>query len=283
MEEEKLFAFVMMPFDRSFDDIYKFGIKEPANQLGFHAERVDEQIYSEGILDRIYRQIELADVIIADMSGKNPNVFYEVGYAHAKDKICILLTSNAEDIPFDLAHKRHVIYNNSIKMLQSEIIENLQWAKNEIQNIKNSNIHVTIKSISGELEKTKYSAMADIEFKIDLLNSSKSSSPDIEAIYFYSGDGWTLYQDGKECPQTDSDISTYKKKHFLSSPVQRLRKDQWAQLVYKGKKTLAWSFKGEELKDKYSISGRSNLRITTSKGNFDYELRVDTEVDEIPF
>jgi hypothetical protein len=80
--ENKIFAFVLMPSDSAFDDIYKLGIKETASQLDIFAERVDEQIFQEGILDRIYRQIELADIIIADMSGQNPNVFYEVGYAH---------------------------------------------------------------------------------------------------------------------------------------------------------------------------------------------------------
>src|ERR1051325_8167860 len=114
MKEEKLFAFVLMPFSKEFDDMYKFGIKEPASQLEILAERVDEQIYTEGILERIYRQIDIADIIIADMTGQNPNVFYEVGYAHAKTKMCILLTSNANDIPFDLKHRRHIVYNSSI-------------------------------------------------------------------------------------------------------------------------------------------------------------------------
>lgn len=73
--EPQIFAFVLMPFDRNFDDIYKFGIKETAASLDVTAERVDEQIFSEGILERIYRQIDAADLILADMSGQNPNVF----------------------------------------------------------------------------------------------------------------------------------------------------------------------------------------------------------------
>ena len=99
-----IFAFVLMPFDKNFDDVYKLGIKEVATSLNIVAERVDEQIFQEGILERIYRQIDAADLIIADMSGQNPNVFYEVGYAHAKDKICILMTKETNDIPFDLKH-----------------------------------------------------------------------------------------------------------------------------------------------------------------------------------
>jgi len=75
----KPLVFVLMPFDSSFDDIYKFGIKGAAEDSGAYAERIDEQIFSEGILDRVFNQINKADVIVADMTGRNPNVFYEVG------------------------------------------------------------------------------------------------------------------------------------------------------------------------------------------------------------
>jgi nucleoside 2-deoxyribosyltransferase len=96
----KPFIFVLMPFDPSFDDIYKFGIKGAAQDAGAYAERIDEQIFTEGILDRVFNQINKADVVVADMTGRNPNVFYEVGYAHALGKIVLLLTQDAADIPF---------------------------------------------------------------------------------------------------------------------------------------------------------------------------------------
>src|SRR5689334_2968311 len=113
------FAFVLMPFDNDFDDIYRLGVKEPLAAMGIIAERVDEQIFhSENILQRIINQISAADFIIADMTGRNPNVFYEVGFAHAKDKTCVLLTRDAADIPFDLKHHRHIVYENSIQVLR---------------------------------------------------------------------------------------------------------------------------------------------------------------------
>ena len=96
MTKPKPFAFVLMPFGDEFDDIYRLGIQETAKEQGVVAERVDEQIYTESILERIYRQIDAADFVIADMTGKNPNVFYEVGYAHAKEKICTLITQKAQ-------------------------------------------------------------------------------------------------------------------------------------------------------------------------------------------
>jgi hypothetical protein len=119
--DDQIFAFVLMPFNTAFDDIYRLGIKETANSLGILAERVDEQIYSEGMLERIYRQIELADFIVVDMTGQNANVFYEVGYAHAKGKLCIHLTQKADDIPFDLMHHRHIVYGGSIGELRTRL------------------------------------------------------------------------------------------------------------------------------------------------------------------
>jgi hypothetical protein len=130
----KSFVFVLMPFDNEFNDIYKYGIKEISKEVGAFAQRVDEQIFNDGILERIFNQINKADVIVADMTGRNPNVFYEVGYAHALGKIVLLLTQNASDIPFDLKHKRHLVYGNDgskIETLRKALTPSLIWAINE--------------------------------------------------------------------------------------------------------------------------------------------------------
>jgi hypothetical protein len=132
----KPFIFVLMPFTTSFDDIYKFGIKGAAQEVGAYAERIDEQIFSDGILDRIYNQIYKADIIVADMTGRNPNVFYEVGYAHALGKIVLLLTQDANDIPFDLKNRQHTIYGGSIEKLRKELVEKLHWALTEAKTRK---------------------------------------------------------------------------------------------------------------------------------------------------
>jgi len=283
LEEAKIFAFVLMPFDKSFDDIYKLGIKEPATQLGMLAERVDEQIFREGILERIYRQIDVADLIVADMSGQNPNVFYEVGYAHAKGKLCILMTKNASDIPFDLKHHRHIVYGSSIDGLRTSLAQELAWAKSEITNVRSSRIKVQLKDASGHLEKSKFTAKGTVDFKIDLHNETTNASADLDAIYFYCGKGWTLYQDGKECPSTDSDIKDIPARHFLTPPVRRLNRNSWAQLTFSAKKYLAWTTAGQELKDSYHLSGRSIVRLVTTMGHFDYELSLDVTIDESPF
>jgi nucleoside 2-deoxyribosyltransferase len=216
-QDTKIFAFVLMPFDKAFGDIYKLGIKETATNLDMLAERVDEQIFREGILERIYCQIEVADLIVADMSGQNPTVFYEVGYAHAKGKLCILMTKNAAHIPFDLKHHRHIVYGSSIDGLRKSLAEELAWARGQITNIRSSRIKVQLKDTSGHLEKSKHVALGTVDFKIDLHNETNSASAELDAVYFYAGKGWTLYQDGKECPSTDSDIPDIPARHFFDS------------------------------------------------------------------
>ena len=123
----KLFCFVLMPFSSDFDDVYKIGIKEACETAGSYCERVDEQIFSERILDRIYNQIAKADVVIADMTGRNANVFYEVGYAHALGKPTVLLTRDADDIPFDLKHFPHIVYQSKLSFLREKIVEVIRW------------------------------------------------------------------------------------------------------------------------------------------------------------
>ena len=123
----KPFVFVLMPFE-GFNDIYAFGIQGAAEDAGAYAERVDDQLFTGGILDRIFNQINKADVIVADMTGRNANVFYEVGYAHALGKVVLLVTQLVEDIPFDLKHRPHLVYGGDISKLKSDLTPRIRWA-----------------------------------------------------------------------------------------------------------------------------------------------------------
>lgn len=123
----KYFCFVLMPFDPKFNDTYQLGVKQACSDAGAYCERVDEQNFEERILDRIYNQIAKADLVVADMTDRNPNVFYEVGYAHALGKPTVLLTRSAEDIPFDLKHFQHIVYGDSISRLKLELTGRVRW------------------------------------------------------------------------------------------------------------------------------------------------------------
>lgn len=121
------FVFVLMPFSRDFEDVYELGIKAAVTECGLVCERVDEQHFTESILERIFANIQRARFIVADVTANNPNVFFEVGYAYALKKPIIFLTRDtAETIPFDLRHNSHIVYEGRIGFLRSRLQERLQ-------------------------------------------------------------------------------------------------------------------------------------------------------------
>jgi hypothetical protein len=134
-----VYAFVLMPFGPEFNDVYRYGIKKPMAELGITCERVDEIQYVGGILDQVFRSIERARLIIADMTGRNPNVFYEVGYCHALKKDVILCTQSADDIPFDLRGFNHIIYDGRIGLLESALRERVYGLLRQAGNQQVSN------------------------------------------------------------------------------------------------------------------------------------------------
>jgi hypothetical protein len=126
--QPKPFVFVVMPFSSEFDDVYNLAIKQACDDVGAYCERVDEQMFSDSILARVYNQIAKADVIVAELTSPNPNVYYETGYAHALQKHVVLVTKDASQIPFDLAHYPHVVYGSSLTTLKSGLEARLRWA-----------------------------------------------------------------------------------------------------------------------------------------------------------
>ena len=76
-------AFVLMPFEDEFDDIYEYLIREPLSKAGYDVNRADEILNQENILSSIIDSIIHSELIVADLSTSNPNVYYELGLSHA--------------------------------------------------------------------------------------------------------------------------------------------------------------------------------------------------------
>jgi len=110
--------FVIMPFSPDFDDVYYLGIREIAEKLNLSCKRVDEMEFVGDILDEIYNSITNARIIIAEATSPNPNVYYELGYAHALGKPVILLTKDVSSTPFDLKMYNHIVYKNIRELRQ---------------------------------------------------------------------------------------------------------------------------------------------------------------------
>lgn len=275
-------AFVIMPFAERFDDIFQIGIKATAKEKDIDAYRLDEELFDEGMLDKIYSEIENCDFVIADLSDKNPNVFYELGYAHAIGKLYILTTQSAENIPFDLKHKRHIVYGTSIVHLQEQLAKNFEWAKREIESHKNNPFEIELKS-DGSLETTDEYAEAIINFTIDIENKSNKTSPEIQAIYLYSTKMWTIKQHGKKLPFKKSDLKPYSYKYQLSFDSSKIPKKGWMLIELNTSRIIAESWLGEEIKDSYTIQGSIIIEIATDKGSFSKKTPISVYVDTLPF
>lgn len=95
-------AFVLISFEDEYASVYEELIKKPLEEAGYVVHRADSELNQQNILADIVRGIAAADLIVADLSGLNPNVFYELGIAHALEIPTILITQNIEELPFDL-------------------------------------------------------------------------------------------------------------------------------------------------------------------------------------
>ena len=102
--------FVLMPFANEFLDVYVLGIREVAEKLGFTVDRADDIEHNGNILDLVQQKIRQADILIADMSTRNANVFYEIGFAHAVNRPTVLLCRNTDTVPFDLQSINYIKY-----------------------------------------------------------------------------------------------------------------------------------------------------------------------------
>ena len=110
-------VFVIMPFDDEIaNDAYKLSTKPVCKEFDLDVQRADEIFTPNPILDDIIASIEESTVVIADISGKNPNVFYELGMSHMLKRTQTILITHEEynGTPFDIAHFRIIKYENSI-------------------------------------------------------------------------------------------------------------------------------------------------------------------------
>lgn len=109
-----------MPFKPELNFFYLYLKEHLEKKHSLNVERGDQNILTIALLDKIRSQVLSADVIICDISGKNPNVFYELGYAHAFKKPVILLTQDPpenapvntrqfEPIHYDLSDERNLL------------------------------------------------------------------------------------------------------------------------------------------------------------------------------
>lgn len=103
--------FMLMPFTvQLLNEVYQHHVSKVATSLKLTIKRADDFFSKREIVKEIWSAINAAQIIVADCTGKNPNVFYEIGMAHSIGKPTIIITMNEEDVPYDLRHIRYIPY-----------------------------------------------------------------------------------------------------------------------------------------------------------------------------
>ncbi len=112
IKQEQNLCFVLMPFKPAFDRLYKDKIKPTIEACGFKCLRADDLFSPTPILEDVWIHICKSKAIVADVTGRNPNVFYEIGIAHTVGKPVIIIAQDKSDIPFDVAQFRYFLYSD---------------------------------------------------------------------------------------------------------------------------------------------------------------------------
>lgn len=129
-------CFVMMPFADPIGHYYSLIYKPAIEKAGLTPVRADDDIFSTGkIIDQIWRGINSAKILVAELTSRNANVFYELGLAHALQKPVVLVSSNENDVPFDLHHIRVIYYDMTDPFWGQKLIDKI--AENVVSALKN--------------------------------------------------------------------------------------------------------------------------------------------------
>jgi hypothetical protein len=123
------YVFVLMPFEESWSANVRDEIDQACKQTALQVaalkwERADDINRPGRITDQIMSAIERADVLVADITGTNANVLFELGYADALKKPIIVLNQHVEQTPFDIKDWRQIIYStNDLARLRASLAD----------------------------------------------------------------------------------------------------------------------------------------------------------------
>ncbi len=129
-------CFVMQPFAAPLGGYFDLVYRPAIEKAGLRAVRADADIFATGkIMDQVWGGINAARILVAELTTRNPNVYYELGLAHALKKPVVLVSAKEEDVPFDLQHIRVIYYDTTDPFWGTKLIEKV--AENILSAISN--------------------------------------------------------------------------------------------------------------------------------------------------
>lgn len=151
---------------KNADQLYQHIIKPVCEKCGFEAQRVDEFNTSESITQDILDALNEFDLVIADLTGHNPNVFFEIGYRTKSQKPIIHLKRKGEAIPFDVSTIRTFEYDLTDLDMVTATKERLEQV---ILNFKYEEIKERKGNSNSYENNMIVASLNDIQYKIDVL------------------------------------------------------------------------------------------------------------------
>lgn len=272
-----------MPFGSDFNDVYKLGIKATAKECDVDAKRLDDDFFDTNMVEEIYKKINDADFIIADMTGRNPNVFYEVGYADAKNKLVLLLTKNVKDIPFDFKQRLHIEYSD-VSSLKEKLKNKIEWAKNEIDKRNQNLIDISFTIKSAWLERSEYHDEAIVNYLLVINNLTSEPIEKLQMIDIITGSKWELFLDEKHIKNEDIIENDVKQRRHRIIPEEKiiLAKDH-IQIQVQGKKYLWNSWDQTEQQDSYNLNGWLEIKVIINNKEIKKRITLNHSIEEFPF
>lgn len=108
------YVFIAMPFEKSFENVYDFGMRLPIEECNLLPLRLDREIFTGSINQEIKARIAQSDLLIADVTGENPNVLFELGYAQGCQIQTIQICQAGETPPFDIRDLNTIFYDKDL-------------------------------------------------------------------------------------------------------------------------------------------------------------------------
>ena len=175
------FCFMIQPFDggrfdKRYEDIYKPAIIA----AGLDAYRVDADDLAQVPIDTIEEKIRAATICVADITLNNPNVWYEVGYAYASNKIVVLVCSDerTEEYPFDVRSRNILNYKTESA---SDYQEFQQSLTKRINKLKTNSTVISVTSVNTEIDNFEGLTYQEITFLGAILSSQDSMDEYVSA------------------------------------------------------------------------------------------------------
>lgn len=159
---DKELIFVLTPFNSIFQEDYE-AIRKVCTEVGFKCVRGDETYFSSDIFPEMLKQIVAANLVIANLNGRNANVLYELGIAQALNKPVILISRNSENLPIDIKSKRFLIYRSLSELKELLKDELIKLLRNQLLEINDSKVNKSRHEISNiVILSAKYGADGDL-------------------------------------------------------------------------------------------------------------------------